>query len=57
MSGAVAPRRPRRRAGKDRVRLSRVGLALAGGGPLGGIYDIGALLALSESLDGLSAFA
>jgi hypothetical protein len=25
---------------------------LAGGGPLGGIYEIGALLALSESLDG-----
>src|SRR5258707_5541402 len=32
---------------------SRVGLALAGGGPLGGIYEVGALLALSDSLDGL----
>ena len=31
----------------------RVGLALAGGGPLGGIYEIGALLALADSLDGL----
>jgi len=30
-----------------------VGLALAGGGPLGGIYEMGALLALSESLDGI----
>ena len=31
----------------------RVGLALAGGGPLGGIYEVGALLALAESLDGV----
>ena len=33
---------------------SRIGLALAGGGPLGAIYEIGALCALDESLDGLS---
>ncbi len=32
---------------------SGVGLALAGGGPLGGIYEVGALLALSDSLDGV----
>ncbi len=31
----------------------RLGLALAGGGPLGGIYEVGALLALADSLDGL----
>src|SRR5690349_18931995 len=31
----------------------RIGIALAGGGPLGGIYEIGALLALADSLDGL----
>ncbi len=31
----------------------RVGLALAGGGPLGAIYELGALLALSESLEGV----
>lgn len=31
----------------------RIGLALAGGGPLGGIYEIGALLALNEAIDGL----
>ena len=31
----------------------RIGLALAGGGPLGGIYEVGALLALADSLDGL----
>jgi len=30
-----------------------IGLALAGGGPFGAIYEIGALLALQESLDGL----
>ena len=32
---------------------SRVGLALAGGGPLGGIYEVGVLLALADSLDGI----
>jgi NTE family protein len=30
-----------------------VGLALAGGGPLGGIYEVGALIALSDSLVGI----
>ncbi len=38
---AAAPRQP------------RVGLALAGGGPLGAIYEIGALAALTEALEGL----
>lgn len=38
---ANAPRKP------------RVALALAGGGPLGAIYEIGALCALADSLDGL----
>jgi predicted acylesterase/phospholipase RssA len=37
--------RPRKREG--------VGLALAGGGPFGAIYEIGALVALHESLEGL----
>ncbi len=31
----------------------RIGLALAGGGPLGAIYEIGALCALQESLGGI----
>jgi predicted acylesterase/phospholipase RssA len=31
---------------------SKVGLALAGGGPVGGIYEVGALAALAESLGG-----
>jgi predicted acylesterase/phospholipase RssA len=30
----------------------KIGLALAGGGPLGGIYEVGALIALNEALDG-----
>jgi len=32
---------------------SRIGLALAGGGPLGIIYEIGVLLALEEALEGV----
>ena len=35
------------------MRAPRIGLALAGGGPLGAIYEIGALCALDETLDGL----
>ena len=33
--------------------MPRVALALAGGGPLGAIYEIGALCALEESLAGI----
>ncbi len=32
---------------------SKIGLALAGGGPVGGIYEVGAMAALTEALDGL----
>jgi NTE family protein len=40
--------------GKSRRNASpAIGLALAGGGPLGAIYEIGCVLALSDSLDGL----
>ncbi|RVU47374.1 patatin-like phospholipase family protein [Rubrivivax rivuli] len=35
------------------VTRPRIGLALAGGGPLGAIYEIGALCALAEALPGL----
>jgi predicted acylesterase/phospholipase RssA len=31
----------------------RIALALSGGGPLGAIYEIGALCALEESLNGI----
>ncbi|HPW08172.1 MAG TPA: patatin-like phospholipase family protein, partial [Burkholderiaceae bacterium] len=36
------------------ARAPKIALALAGGGPLGAIYEIGALCALEESLDGLN---
>lgn len=32
---------------------TRIGLAIAGGGPIGGMYELGALRALEEALDGL----
>ncbi|MCB1965560.1 MAG: patatin-like phospholipase family protein [Candidatus Accumulibacter sp.] len=32
---------------------ARIGLALAGGGPVGGIYEVGAMAALAEALDGV----
>ena len=31
----------------------KIGLALAGGGPLGGVYEIGAMIALNEALEGV----
>ena len=36
-----------------RRRSDKRGIALAGGGPLGGIYEIGALVALEEAVVGL----
>ena len=42
-----APRPPRRK------RRGRVGLAVAGGGPVGGMYELGALRALDEALEGV----
>lgn len=36
------------------ARKARIALALAGGGPLGAIYEIGALCALDEALEGLT---
>jgi NTE family protein len=36
---------------------ARIGLALAGGGPLGAVYEIGALCALEEAIDGLNLTA
>jgi len=48
---------PSRREGGQREGCTRqrssIGLALAGGGPLGGIYEVGALLALTDSLHGI----
>jgi len=42
---------------RRRERRPRVGLALAGGGPFGAIYEIGALAALEESIEGLDLAA
>ena len=36
---------------------SRIGLAVAGGGPVGGIFEIGAVRALDDALDGLDMHA
>jgi NTE family protein len=49
VTSRAVPGGPRRR----RPSGPRIGLALAGGGPLGAIYEIGALCALDEALDGL----
>ena len=50
MNPPVAPlRRPR----APRRATTRIGLALAGGGPLGAIFEIGALCALEEALIGV----
>ena len=53
---AIAYAKPSPRGSKQphtAGRHGKIGLALAGGGPLGGIYEVGALLALADSLDGL----
>ena len=45
------PRTARRRgAGR---RAPRIGLALAGGGPVGAVYEVGALCALQDALEGV----
>lgn len=48
---AVAPRARSRRGGARRA--PRIGLALAGGGPVGAVYEIAALCALQDALDGI----
>lgn len=44
---------PAPQAGQAKPAKPRIAVALAGGGPLGAIYEIGALCALQECLDGL----
>ena len=48
-----SPARTRRVRTRRATSRPSIGLALAGGGPLGGIYEVGALLALADSLEGL----
>ncbi len=38
---------------RGHAKRGNIGLALAGGGPLGGIYEVGALIALAEAIEGL----
>jgi predicted acylesterase/phospholipase RssA len=45
IKSAQKPRRHKERA--------RIGLAVAGGGPIGGMYELGALRALDEAIEGL----
>lgn len=40
-------------AHEPRKTRSRIGLAIAGGGPIGGMYELGALRALDDAIDGL----
>lgn len=44
-----APQRPR----KPKNAKAQIGLAVAGGGPLGGMYELGVLRALDEAMGGL----
>ncbi|MEO7794875.1 MAG: patatin-like phospholipase family protein, partial [Thermoanaerobaculia bacterium] len=46
-----------RRKGRGRLKQTSIGLALAGGGPAGAVYEIGALRALDEAIDGLDVNA
>lgn len=45
------------RSRRPTLHRGRVGLALAGGGPAGAVYEIGALWALSEALEGVDLAA
>ena len=49
MSKPVPPRTQK----SPPVARKKIGLALAGGGPLGAMYEIGVLMALDEALEGL----
>ena len=44
-------------ATRHRPSQSRVGIAIAGGGPIGGMYELGVLRALDEAIDGLDLTA
>ncbi len=49
--GPELPKRPAVRSNASK--RPRIGLALAAGGPLGGLYEVGALRALEECIEGL----
>src|SRR5688572_9351551 len=41
------------RASPSPTRVPKIGLAVAGGGPIGGMYELGALRAMDEAIEGL----
>ncbi len=49
----MSTRRAERDSFPARRRPAKLGLALAGGGPLGGIYEVGALAAMAEAMEGV----
>lgn len=44
---------PALKPGRKRPKKAKIGLAVAGGGPIGGMYELGALRALDEAIEGL----
>ena len=44
-------------ATRHRPSQSRVGIAIAGGGPIGGMYELGVLRALDQAIEGLDLTA
>lgn len=46
-----------RRSRKKRGSRARIGLAVAGGGPIGGMYELGALRAIDEAIAGIDLTA
>ncbi|MBL8262082.1 MAG: patatin-like phospholipase family protein [Xanthomonadaceae bacterium] len=49
----ASARTGRRSSAKPAPSSARIGLAIAGGGPIGAMYELGALRALDEALDGV----
>ncbi len=47
---------PKKQSGQkpSRQTSSRIGLAVAGGGPIGGMYELGALRALDDAIEGMN---
>lgn len=44
---------PASRRARGKRRRSKIGLAIAGGGPIGGMYELGVLRAMEEAIEGL----
>jgi len=53
LRGVIAARTRLRRRGIPGAQRPKIGLALAGGGPLGAVYELGTLAALDEALEGI----